>query len=391
MNKTKSSTSLLGFSSSYHVPKVSSQALTKSHLSKYSPYTEVSAKTKSRKKEGSPLNIRQASPGLKKSLTVSNLTNQQKNLTSNFYSTQDNYTSPKNLTKSMNISLSNSFNGTPYVNSFKDHPGIAQKLTIECSEIQILESKLIHKLKELSLKENQRITDKLEIYRDLFQEIIRRDSTLSPLLSKIRDGYDEAFEENRKKYRNEMNMRLSELNSKLGQYQDDKNSLEKKIDRVMKEKYEIELMLEKSNQEKAKLQEKLRGSSEFDHKKIKMIVEENKVFSVLHHKQKKEISKFKYKENQLLKLILALKKRGYPVEDVYDTEINKSKRGTDQVSELGSESEDEQLVSGRPKEVKRPKAVPKLNLNEIQSESPYDSSSPYESESSSAPSVAQSI
>eukprot|EP00358_Blepharisma_japonicum_P003978 CAMPEP_0202954770 /NCGR_PEP_ID=MMETSP1395-20130829/51122_1 /ASSEMBLY_ACC=CAM_ASM_000871 /TAXON_ID=5961 /ORGANISM="Blepharisma japonicum, Strain Stock R1072" /LENGTH=174 /DNA_ID=CAMNT_0049670583 /DNA_START=670 /DNA_END=1190 /DNA_ORIENTATION=+ len=172
---------------------------------------------------------------------------------------------------------------------------------------------------------------------------------------------------------NDINLRLNELNGRLSQCIEEKRILEKRIEKISKEKYEMEIMLEECNIQNNRLKDKLQKSSkkpypDFDEKSVGLIIDENKSLSKICKKQKNEIDSYKYKEKQLLKLILALKKKGYPVEEIYDREVQKSKYEmykNEESSELGEESEDEQLVSGRPKDVPRPRIVPKLNLNEV--------------------------
>ena len=111
---------------------------------------------------------------------------------------------------------------------------------------------------------------------------------------------------------------------------------------------------------------------------------ENQNYSEAYGKLKEEIKNYRYKEKKLLKLIVALKQKGYPVEEIYEAEVEKKKpkplphySGSE---ELESNSEAENLVSGRPPGKEKPKIIPNLNFQELNPESV--SSSSYESESS---------
>mmetsp|Transcript_7184 Transcript_7184/g.7042 ORF Transcript_7184/g.7042 Transcript_7184/m.7042 type:complete len:114 (-) Transcript_7184:16-357(-) len=94
-----------------------------------------------------------------------------------------------------------------------------------------------------------------------------------------------------------------------------------------------------------------------------------------------ELKSFAYKEKKLLKLILAMKKRGYPVEEIYEQEVRghskKKKKDYEynESDECPDDTENEQLVSGRPKSVEKPGMIPSLNLKEIKLDTPYSSSS----------------
>ncbi|CAG9321784.1 unnamed protein product [Blepharisma stoltei] len=404
MNRQKSAASFSSLNySSYQSSKPVNTSITsiKPQLIKPSPYSEPNPKPKTnqvRKKESSPIQMRHSSPGMKKSSSnasfqtnpSSKLKNQTFSHSNLFASIENNHSSPTNASKSLVKSMNFSFNNTANAaqnNPYKETGQYQSRISTASTEIQILEGRLSQQLRELSLKDSERIPDKLEIFRDLFQEIIKKDTIYSPLLSKIRDAYDEVIGESREKMANDINSRLNELNGRLSKCIEEKRILEKRIEKISKEKYEMEIMLEECNIQNNRLKDKLQKSSkksfpDFDDKSVGLIIDENKSLSKICQKQKNEIDSYKYKEKQLLKLILALKKKGYPVEEIYDREVQKSKYEmykNEENSELGEESEDEQLVSGRPKDVPRPRIVPKLNLNEVKPDTPSSYSDSNES------------
>ena len=97
---------------------------------------------------------------------------------------------------------------------------------------------------------------------------------------------------------------------------------------------------------------------------------------------RKDIKHLSRKEKKLVKLIVALKNRGYPVEDVYQEDVHREKKKKILACDesVVDDSENEDLVSGRPKEVAKPAIIPSLNLEEIEV-SPESSVSSYSSES----------
>ncbi|CAG9334174.1 unnamed protein product [Blepharisma stoltei] len=405
IHKQKSMPSLLSLNySSHQNPKAPSTSASniKAQLIKFSPYAEPSVKSRTvqiRKKEASPLQLRHGSPGIINSSSFQINSSKPKHQANIFSSFENNYSSPtnaKNIGKSMNFSMNSSLNASH--NVYKESGVSQSRLNTAATEAQILEGRLSQKLREFSTKNSSRISDKLEIFRDIFQEIIKKDSTYSSLLSKIRNAYDEVIEDTQKKMTTDLNSRLSELNSKLAQAIEEKRSLEKKVEKLSQEKYETEIWLKEITSQNNKLQNQLQKSSiskkscpEIDENAVNSIIDENKSLTKIFKKMKTEIDNFKYKEKQLLKLVIALKKNGYPVEEIYDREVQKSKtkkHKSREYSELWEESEDEQLVSGRPKEVQRPHIVPKLNLNEVKPETPSNYS---DSDESSSVSNARSI
>jgi hypothetical protein len=83
-----------------------------------------------------------------------------------------------------------------------------------------------------------------------------------------------------------------------------------------------------------------------------------------------EIRQLRNKEKQLIKLVLALKRKGYPVEEIYEAEISKKKAAqpTENYEEISDDEETEPFVKGSPKKAVRPSGVPALNLGRIQPE-----------------------
>ena len=77
---------------------------------------------------------------------------------------------------------------------------------------------------------------------------------------------------------------------------------------------------------------------------------------------KEDLKTYRKKEKKLLKLILAMKNRGYPVEEIYNKEIF----GIDPQIEENSESD--RIVSGRTPEVIKPEKVPALKMEKVEPE-----------------------
>ena len=97
---------------------------------------------------------------------------------------------------------------------------------------------------------------------------------------------------------------------------------------------------------------------------------------------RKDIKHLSHKEKKLVKLVIALKNRGYPVEDVYQEDVHREKKKKILTCDepVIDDSENEDLVSGRAKEVSKPEFIPKLNLTEIEV-SAESSDTSYSSES----------
>ena len=83
---------------------------------------------------------------------------------------------------------------------------------------------------------------------------------------------------------------------------------------------------------------------------------------------------------------VAMKRRGYPVDDVYEEDVQKQKvKKPPAALELPSDVEDseaEALIDGPPKRMQKPEGVPALRLSEVEPESESDSGLEVSSESS---------
>ena len=69
----------------------------------------------------------------------------------------------------------------------------------------------------------------------------------------------------------------------------------------------------------------------------------------------------------MMSLLVLLKKQGVPVEEIYEKQFVKDQKK--EVENSPSEdTENEALVSGKPKTVIKPTNIPKLNLGDLQHE-----------------------
>ena len=81
------------------------------------------------------------------------------------------------------------------------------------------------------------------------------------------------------------------------------------------------------------------------------------------------------KEKKLVQLVHALKKRGYPVEEVYNTEIRTPAPSIKQsAARVEEEGESERLITSPAKTIPRPAIVPALDLEGVEPDLDSDSS-----------------
>ncbi|CAG9318278.1 unnamed protein product [Blepharisma stoltei] len=204
-----------------------------------------------------------------------------------------------------------------------------------CSpEALTLELKLTEKLRELSLSESDSVMtqSKYEVVKEIFDEVVNRDVSFGPILLKIRDYYD-LWITNLQKNDKPANIDdfLRDVTDMKQVYQQDFSCLKfmtKEIERLARENGEIAKDLNEKSQKCEEIEERLKKISsvnvDFVSKDIetwKFIVSENRAYENLIAKLKKQLNKYKYKEQKLMELVIALKNHGYPVEEIYNKEI----------------------------------------------------------------------
>lgn len=403
----------LGYISISQPPKLNlSQSTTNktSQIYKNSPYARPNSRSKSspQKQEPSPARIRRATPTIKKNSSSSMIQTQipiQKRTASHsnlpiLQDSLDSYTTPSvkhnKQGHSVNLSFNNSFKIPSRGNDSKGSPKIQSRQSTASTEIQYLEGKLSQKLRELSHNDRLKTAGRLTVYKEIFQDIINKDTIYGTLLTRIQSAYDEALSDRNSGLHNPTDLlaKVDDLTKKLTSCNESKRAVEKKLEKVLKENQVLNVKLDEKESKCEDLHNKLYKISqtelagvEINEENWKFIVAENKGYADLCQRMKADLKNYKYKEKKLLKLVLALKKRGYPVEDVYDQDVQRKKKempryeGTDLPED---NSENEQLVSGRPKDVKRPQIIPVLKLEEIQQETISSSSSSSYSDSESS-------
>lgn len=333
-----------------------------------------------------PIKLRSGSPQLKKNASNSKIQLKLKNKRgfatashSNIAHQSMSYIEPyKKHPKSrtpigVNLSFSNSFTAPT-----QDSQRVSN---ISNNESEYSENKLMAKLKELSKTESQCImnNDKFDVYRKIFLEVIEKDKTYGNLLLKIKNAYEEYIAvcsfNNNQANNADLRQEANDLNEKLRELLADRKMVYKKVEKLAKENVELSRSLEESESGYGELQEKLLLISKTktddlpkDDKSWKYIVAENKLLVDMCKQMKEELKLFRTKEKKLLKLILAMKKRGYPVEEVYEKDIMKKKQEVLD-ERLESETDNENLTSGPPRNMTKPEIVPFLNLENLNEDS----------------------
>jgi hypothetical protein len=249
----------------------------------------------------------------------------------------------------------------------------------------ILDSKLTERLK------NSHRSRQFGVYSEVFQEAIQLDKNFGPLLGKIKAAYETQITGQSEVEK--LSAEVKDLERNFTQEREEKQFALKKLEKLSVENLELSRCLDDRENECMKLQEKLYQISQVDTKQLpsddqawQFLLSENHSYQELFSRMERDLANFESREKKLLRLLVAMKRRGYPVDDVYEEDVQKPKAKKPQVElELPSEMEDseaEALLDGPAKIMLRPEAVPALRLSEVEPESESDSAVEASSESS---------
>ena len=286
--------------------------------------------------------------------------------------------------------------------SFSQHPSelvsnlkqkfLSQNLNSGKNTSKFIEDRLLGTLKKI--KEKNMGSNKFEAYQLAFEEIIEKDEIYGALLKKIKNAYEQRIKYEKIDISKDIIEKLKDdingLREKLLKNKQQKKFLIQKIEKLAKENVEISRSLEDRENRYMDLQDKLIKLSKIelegvptDENSWKYLVSENQHLIKVCEEMRKDIRHLSRKEKKLVKLVVALKNRGYPVEEVYQQDVHREKKKKVLTCDepVVDDSENEDLISGRPIDVVKPEIVPKLNLNELEESQDEVSESSYSSES----------
>lgn len=248
-----------------------------------------------------------------------------------------------------------------------------------------LDSKLTERLK------NSQRGRQFGVYAEVFQEAIQLDKSFGPLLSKIKSAYEEQISGQTEVEK--LSSEVKELERTFTQEREERQFALKKLEKFSVENLELSRCLDERENECLKLQEKLYQISQVDTQKMpaeeqawQFLLSENHSYQELFYRMERDLTNFQNREKKLLRLLVAMKRRGYPVDNVYEEDVQRPKvKKQPAALELPSEVEDseaETLIEGPAKRMQKPEAVPALRLSEVEPESESDSGLEASSESS---------
>lgn len=216
----------------------------------------------------------------------------------------------------------------------------------------------------------------MKVYHIHFLEVMRLSEQLSEVLELFQRGYEGLFQDLQGKYNFEVAKLQAEvinLQSAILREASDRKTLLTKIDKLSRENVEISSTCQSYEEKLTDYQEKLFDIANvpMDHyppskQAWQVINSELEYYHTWKRKAERELKILQAKEKKLIKLVHALKTKGYPVEEVYNAEVRTPAPSAHSADMVRDENESQRLVSGRPKSLPKPITVPSLELQGVE-------------------------
>ena len=244
--------------------------------------------------------------------------------------------------------------------------------TSQITEAYALEQKFNQKLK--NLPGTISLEEEINVYNQIFEEIIRKNKVYGPLLGKIKTVYEEKLKAYTQQKIEKYKKQTEELKQQVGNLQKDIQSSIKKLKNLSTENAELSRKLEAREEQLSYFQKKILKVSSLtgteyptDEYSWKLLIAENNSYVELFRNMKKELNYYKQNEKKILTVLTTLENKGYPIEEAFEANL-KPASGTET---NGDETDFEPLVSGPLIAAQRPQNIPELELNKLEFDSSF--------------------
>lgn len=270
----------------------------------------------------------------------------------------------EDLSSTVNFSFNTTF--TPHSESPRT------QAVHSATDLKSIESKLQRALRDLGKESNS--SREIDLYSQAFQEAIELNPACKSLLSKIKNKYESWLRlvtERERRATDQYKSDIIHLQNSLLQAMEEKSELGKKVERVAQENAELVRVRESYQRKCSQYQEKLYevANTKLDgfpptEDAWKLLTSELISYKSWKKKVLKELKTTQSKEKALSELVQAMKKRGYPIDEVYNSDVKPKRHTFSTRSEESSDSEPIPPVPVRP--ITKADAVPQLRLEEVE-------------------------
>ena len=109
----------------------------------------------------------------------------------------------------------------------------------------------------------EKVLEKYEMYKGIFDEIIQKDKTFMVILKKIKDSYEEFYEISILEHTFKLKEKIEKMNELLSKKNEEIDVLDKRVRKLSSENYELAKSLERSEEICSGIQERLNKISKF--------------------------------------------------------------------------------------------------------------------------------
>ena len=219
----------------------------------------------------------------------------------------------------------------------------------------------------------------MKVCSKAFGEVIGLGVTLGGVLDRLKGKYElwigqltERQEQEVGKWKQENAL----LRQTLKQEVEEKKAFKRKFEKISRESVELSRSCDSYQNKCFEYQEKLYEIANISLEGFpptesawRLLLSELETYKVWKESAEKELKTAQQKEQKLLQLLHAIKKHGFPVEEVYNAEVRKSsKAASSSRQESGESSDAEPIAVGPPLVRKRPEQVPVLKIEVVEVE-----------------------
>ncbi|OMJ72706.1 hypothetical protein SteCoe_28771 [Stentor coeruleus] len=210
---------------------------------------------------------------------------------------------------------------------------------------------------------------RLQLCQAAFNEVIEYDKEFSVVLQIIKKEYEKGLKLQAEE--------LDRKNQRIRELEKAKKHLTSDIKKTIIENKDLMDKYDELRESLSKISEKLLKIADFSTQDLdkteenwNKLVQVNKLYEEELGQSKKETEYYRHKARKMIKILIMLEKKGFPVEDVYNDARRKklSLPKYQGPEDTPNGTEYEYIISAKPKIVKKPKEIPILDMAGINNE-----------------------
>jgi len=190
-----------------------------------------------------------------------------------------------------------------------------------------LEVKLKQMLDEISSSDlEEKKANTISAYENIFEKIIKKDKNFGSILSKVKTGLDHKVNNYKQKLKQENRQAAQSLSTQLKNYQTEKKVLSRKLEKLAVENSQLRQQIEAREEQLLDVQSRYLEIGEIDLEKVPrnqdswdQLMGDNKFLSEACQDMRNKLKVHFFKEKKLMKFLKVIKEKGYPVEELLES------------------------------------------------------------------------